>query len=134
MAKKLFSTNRPTTFPVTKPKFPLITPTNIPQLIDFIGPNSWLLFSLLNLNRSQEWLQLPPEYWELISDYRTARDFVRSVEVTNDCAERGIKIITDFKDVTGDEEQRQYVLQVIEHHRRLVPSLTKDNLNKQRFA
>jgi hypothetical protein len=30
--------------------------------------------------------------------------------VTNDCAERGVKIINDFKDVTEDEEQLQYAL------------------------
>jgi hypothetical protein len=30
--------------------------------------------------------------------------------VTNVCAERGVKIINDFKDVTEDEEQLQYAL------------------------
>ena len=45
-----------------------------------------------------------------MTDYRTARDFVKSLEVTNDCAERGVKIINDFKDVTEDEEQLQYAL------------------------
>jgi hypothetical protein len=30
--------------------------------------------------------------------------------VTNDCAEREVKIINDFKDVTKDEEQLQYAL------------------------
>jgi hypothetical protein len=37
-------------------------------------------------------------------------NFVKSLEVTNDCAERGVKIINDFKDVTEDEEQLQYAL------------------------
>ena len=133
MAKKIFSTNRLQTFPITKPVFPKIAIDNIPELYDFIGPNSWLIFSLLKLDRNQDWMQLPSQYWDLMTDYRTARDFVRSLEVTNDCAERGVKIINDFKDVTEDEEQLQYALQVIEHHRRLVPSLTKENLNKQLF-
>jgi hypothetical protein len=133
MAKKLFATNRPKTFPITKPVFPKMTIDNIPELFHLIGTNSWLIFSLLKLDRNQDWMQLPSQDWELMTDYRTARDFVKSLEVTNDCAERGVKIINDFKDVTEDEEQLQYALQVIEHHRRLVPSLTKENLNRQLF-
>ena len=110
-----------------------MTIDNIPELFHLIGTNSWLIFSLLKLDRNQDWMQLPSQDWELMTDYRTARDFVKSLEVTNDCAERGVKIINDFKDVTEDEEQLQYALQVIEHHRRLVPSLTKENLNRQLF-
>ncbi len=123
MAKKLFATNRPKTFPITKPVFPKISMDNIPPLSDLIGTNSWLIFSLLKLDRNQDWLQLPSQYWNLMTYYRTVRDFVRSLEVTNDCADQGVKIINDFKDVTEDEEQLQYALQVIEHHRRLISSV-----------
>ena len=115
MAKKLLSIPRPTSFQLGKPKFPAIeiSGSTTPFLHDLDGPNSFLLFSLIKLNNSQELLQLPPEYWNLMSDYRTARDFVKQLEVTNDCAERGIKLIGDYKDYTQDEEQRQYILQVV---------------------
>ena len=115
MDKKLFSIPRPTSNQLGKPKFSAIeiSGSTTPFLHDLIGPNSWLLFSLIKLNNSQEWLQLPPEYWNLMSDYRTTRDFVKQLEVTNDCAERGIKLIGDYKDYTQDEEQRQYILQVV---------------------
>ena len=48
--------------------------------------------------------------------------------MTNDCAERGVKLIDDFKKSTQNEQQRQYVFQIVEHHRRMLSSLNKENL------
>ena len=63
MADKLLSYTRPRTFPPGKPKFPVIdlnTIDNPKQLLDFIGPKSWLLFNLLNLKEERlDWLQAP---------------------------------------------------------------------------
>ena len=42
--------------------------------------------------------------------------FIKSMEVVNDSAERGVKLIGDFKDVTRDIEQQHYLLQVVEAH------------------
>lgn len=67
----------------------------------------------MKLNNSQNWLQLPLDYWNHFSDYRFARHYAIQLEVTNDCAEREVKLIGDFKDLTDDEEQRQYLLQVV---------------------
>ncbi len=58
MARKLFKTHRPTSFIIGKPNFPTIN-LSMPTLFhEFIGPRSWLLFSLLQLNNPQDWLQL----------------------------------------------------------------------------
>ncbi|XP_045029217.1 uncharacterized protein LOC123471626 [Daphnia magna] len=84
----------------------------------------WYLTEEL-LNKSQDWLQLPPTFWPLMSDYCYARDFVKRLEVTNDCAERGVKLIDDFKDYTDDETQRQFLLQDVEDHRKNIPSMLK---------
>jgi hypothetical protein len=129
MAKKLFDTRRPTSFKPGKPTFPTIDLGTPPLFHQFIGPRSWLLFSILQLNRSQDWLQLPPTFWPLMSDYCYARDFVKRLEVTNDCAERGVKLIGDFKDYTDEETQRQFLLQVVEDHRKNIPSMLKKNVN-----
>lgn len=103
MALKLFNTNRPKTFSHGKPIFPVIT-ENVPFLLDLIGERSWLLFDLLQLKGSQDWMQLQPKYWNLMEDYRKARDFVSTLEVVNDSPERGIKLITDFNDMVQKEE------------------------------
>jgi hypothetical protein len=55
--------------------------------------------------------------WELFEDYRDLKAFVCGLEVVNDSAERGVKMICDFKDIVDNEEQQQYLLQVIEKHR-----------------
>jgi hypothetical protein len=39
----------------------------------------------------------------------------------NDCAECAVKVVTDFKlalRLTQDEEQHQFIFQVVEHHRK----------------
>ena len=96
MAKKLFETQRSTSFPLSKPKYPKITPNQVPDFANLIGPNSWFLFHLLKLTTSQDWLKIPMQYWNEMTDYRKARDFFKTVEVTKDGAERGVKFFSDF--------------------------------------
>jgi hypothetical protein len=62
--------------------------------------------------------------------YQKLEKFVSTVEVVNDCVERGIKLISDFKVVTKSQEQQQYVFQVVEAYRLNFPVFTKENLNK----
>lgn len=128
MAKKLFSTPRPDVYNVGKPKFPTIDDYNLPFLSSLIGPRSWLIFALLGLTNSQDWLQLPPKYWELMFDYRFARNFCVNLQVVNDCAERAIKLVEDFSHITQDEEQFQFLLQSVEEHRKKFPSFTQNSL------
>ena len=43
------------------------------------------------------------------------------MKVINDCAERVIKLATDFNSaLTYDEAQRQLVFQIVEYHRKCV--------------
>ncbi len=56
-------------------------------------------------------------------------DFVLNVEVVNDCAERGIHLINDFKNSTFDENQQEYLFQVVENHRKRIDSLKKSDLS-----
>lgn len=39
----------------------------------------------------KDWLKIPPQYWNEMTDDRKARDFFKTVEVPNDGAERGVK-------------------------------------------
>ena len=64
------------------------------------------------------------------SDYKKTEEIVRAFEVVNDCSERGIKLVSDFKDATKDKEQREFSFQVIENHRNNLSNINKDNLNK----
>ena len=134
LVEKLLSIPRPKRFLPGKPKFPKIGPNDSveypDQLIRFIGPNSWLLFDLLKMNEEQlDWMQAPVSCWEKISGYKKAEAVVRSMEVVNDCAERAVKLITDFKDVVGNVEEQNYLFQVVEQHRAHFKSFKKSSLN-----
>ena len=114
IAKILFVTPRPEVFSLGKPKLPQIdfNKDDEPHLSLFVGSKSWLLFNKLGLFEKQEWLNLPCDYWHNFTDFRTAKDFVLQINTTNDSAERGVKLITDFKNHCCDEVEREYLSQV----------------------
>jgi len=128
LAKTLFNTPKPESFQQEKPRFPILD-DGVPELPSLIGPRSWLLFHLLSPKSRHEWLQLPPNYWELMEDLKKMNDFVLNVEVVNDCAERGIHLINDFKNSTFDENQQEYLFQVVENNRKRIDSLKKSDLS-----
>ena len=48
---------------------------------------------------------------------------VRALKVVNDCAERAVRLVTDFNKVlTKSDEQRQLLYQVVEYHQKLLPT------------
>ena len=54
---------------------------------------------------------------------------VRQLKVINDAAERGISLIQNFNSVlTNQEEQKQFLLQVVEKHRQDFPDTKKSTL------
>ena len=78
----------------------------------------------------KDWLQLPVEHWTKMKDYNYVKKVVEFLEVVNDCAERGVKLIQDFKNKVKDPKQLQYVLHIVENHRKRVPLIgKKENLN-----
>ena len=84
----------------------------------------------MELTGSQEWLQTPSLLWDKFADYRKLEKFVTTCLVTNDLAERGIKLVGDFINMTEDENLRQALLQVVEEHREGFPDYNKETLSK----
>ena len=71
-----------------------------------------------------------PEKWEEEESYKKAKEFVRTVKVTNDVAERGVKLAADYATIlTKDDEIRDRLLQGVERCRRLFPDFKKQILN-----
>jgi len=67
-------------------------------------------------------LDLPPEQWEQDESFQEGRRKIENLKVVNDGAERGVAMISTFNDsLTRDEDTKQALLQVVEHHRRLHP-------------
>lgn len=53
------------------------------------------------------------------------RSSVDSLKVVNDSAERGIALIKKFNESVKDELQKQFLLKIVEHHRKVVTKRTK---------
>ena len=129
LAKALFSTPRPPIMKSGKPTFPVIVfpkPHSIPKLSSFVSSESWLLFDLLHMEGAQEWMQTPVKNWQMFAEFRKLEGFISNVSVTNDLAERGIKMTSDFLHLCRDEEQLQALLQGVEEHRDLFPTYTRE--------
>jgi len=65
------------------------------------------------------------------TDYLQAEAVVRGLRVVNDTAERGVALLQEYNALlTKDEEQTQFVLQVVKEHRKLYPDSNKATLMK----
>jgi len=54
-----------------------------------------------------------------LSEYKRSQRLVQSLRVVNDLAESEVALIQEFNSsLKGDEEQKQYLLQVIENDRK----------------
>ena len=69
------------------------------------------------------------ETWPGNASFMMAEDIVTKLVCVNDCAERGVALIQAFNaTITKDETQKQYLLQVVEEHRRKFSMCNRDNL------
>lgn len=98
------------------------------SLDHFIGPASHLFFSVLKIDTA--FLSEDVEKWEQSESFLAAKTTVASLKVVNDSAERGIALATTFNSsVTKQEEQKQFLFQIVESHRRQFPDPKKMTLN-----
>ena len=74
-------------------------------------------------------LEIDPSRWNENLDFQSAREVMKGLCVVNDHAERGVALIQQYNKVlTKDEEQLQYLLQVVADHRRSFPDSRKSVL------
>ena len=87
-------------------------------------PHSWDFFTILRVKA--DWLT-----WEESEDFRKARQFVTTVKVVNDAAERGIKLASDYvQSLTKDSNLRDKIFQTVEFHRREKADKKKSTANR----
>lgn len=98
------------------------------QLCDFVSKNTLKLFTALDT--AQDFLNQHPSTWESNKDFADGRIRVQSLKVVNDAAERGILLIQTFNGIlTCQEEQKQYLLQVVEQHRQKYPNPNRSTMD-----
>ena len=131
LADKLLAV-RPTTEQVTplnrfgvgfgKPVFPSAV-TLTTTLADLAGPDSWFIFHILQLR--PEFLSNDVVDWPQHAAYQASAVNLQALNVINDCAERGVKLSSDFLSSAKGEKHYQNVLQVVEEDRKQMPDLRK---------
>ncbi|GBM12970.1 hypothetical protein AVEN_227430-1 [Araneus ventricosus] len=87
---------------------------------DFISQKSLNLLKKLNIDIS--FLNISPDPWDRDDSYLKSQEIFQNLRVFNDTAERGVKLMQDFNGLlTVDEEQKQFLLQCVEDHRKQHP-------------
>lgn len=90
----------------------------------FVNAETRNLFERFKI--STAFLEKDVSNWSNDDDFRNAQSKLRNVSATNDNAERGVALISEFNDkITKDEEQKQYLLQIINQHRKSIPFPSK---------
>lgn len=98
------------------------------QLEEFVSVNTMNFFEILELP-TKFLTQVEPDQWDSDEGFQKAKQCAESLRVVNDVAERGVKLIQDFNlSITRNEEQKQYLLQVVSQHRALFPEAKKSLL------
>jgi hypothetical protein len=108
---------------------PFVEP-NKKELHDFVTKSTVRFFKILNL--PVDFLENDPSEWGNQETYRQGQEVARSVKVVNDLAERGVALMQEFNaSITRNEEQRQFLLQVVEAHRKEFSVPTKGETVKR---
>ena len=94
------------------------------QLRNFVTKNTRSFFTMLSLPTS--FLELSPQKWKQNEDFLEAEKTVHSLKVINDTAERGVQLIQEYNSIlTKNEDQKQFLLQVVREHRKIFPDSKK---------
>ena len=100
------------------------------SLSDFVTRRSLNLFHLMMLTTG--FLDSNPTLWVDLEEFVGAKEKIKAIRVVNDCADRAVKLVTDYNMVmTKDEEQHQLIFQIIEHHREMMNLPLKGNFTNK---
>jgi len=66
--------------------------------------------------------------WSECQSYKIACALVNNMPCVNDCAERGVALMQNFNASIANEEEKQFVLQVVEKHGHDFPKCNRHDL------
>lgn len=98
-------------------------------LEEYVTSRSLKLFDLFDIDgqaKAQTFLAKPVTLWSQDNTFQAMKENVTLLKVVNDCAERGVALIQSYNNsLTKNEDQKQYLLQLVSRHRKLFPVPTK---------
>lgn len=103
---------------------------NIGELDDFVSPKTRTFFTRFGIELS--FLEKTPSEWDADEDYQYAKRIVEKIRVTNDTAERGVRLMEEYNNkLSTNDEQKQYILKVVSDYRKKYPDYRKSTLMTQ---
>ena len=97
------------------------------QLSNIVSKKSLVLFGPLKIRKT--FLEEDSASWKTFERNQLARSSVDTLAVGNDHAERGVVLVQGCSGlIRKDEQQLQFLLQVVEEHRRRYPDALKKAL------
>ena len=115
MVKAMKKYQKDTSFDHSVHKMPTVTAFT--QLKDLIGPESWVLFKLIN--EQPLFLSKPASLWERDECYIRIKSRLQHLKVVNDSSERALGLVTDYHSptITKSPSQKQFLYQVVKNLR-----------------
>ena len=79
--------------------------------------------------KAQDFLAKDPAEWNDDPSYQELNKAASAMKVVNDTAERAIALMQHYNSsLTKNEEQKQYLLRLVERHRKQYPTCAKSTL------
>ena len=78
-------------------------------------------------------LDVAASEWPECQSYKTACKLVNNLPCVDDCAEHGVMLMQNFNATIANNEEKQFVLQVVEKHRRAFPKCHRQDLADMSF-
>jgi hypothetical protein len=98
------------------------------SLAQFIGPDTKNFFKRFKIK--PDFLKRTPDKWVDDLNYQFGKEIISKLKVTNDVAERGVQLIKDYnRSRTKNEEQQQYLIQVVSDYHKKYPDYKKSTLS-----
>lgn len=91
------------------------------SLTDFIGTDSLHLFDLLKVPTDSDFFRIPATNWNELEDYNRVKTILLRLSVTNDVAERGVKLADENIKSSKKASWYQNALQLMEKDRKQTP-------------
>ncbi|XP_044593840.1 uncharacterized protein LOC123271521 [Cotesia glomerata] len=96
------------------------------SLSDFVSKKSLNLFKIFDL--PYDFLDKDIESWPTNDSYIENKEYFNQLKVVNDSAERAVALVSEYNQcLTKNEDQFQYLLQVIKEHRKKYPNCNRGN-------
>ena len=97
------------------------------KLVDFVSTKSINFFKIFNI--SADFLALKSVDWLDNPNYLNLFNILKHLKVTNDSAERGVKLMTEYlHKFCKDDEEKQYLYRAVHEHRKMYPSHKRKDL------